>query len=178
MPYSISDLRRFGFVGFVPLSTWTKSDVIGTGDDVEGIYAIVRESTATPTFTDDVRPVPHRLARTAAEATELWVENCQLLYFGKAPLRKPSKSGKRKGLAQRIDEYRRHGLAGGSNHHGGKLIWQVDDVESLLVAWKAVPEGEANLIESALILGFMETMNRAPYANTGPPRKGVAPIFL
>ncbi|WP_157155924.1 hypothetical protein [Diaminobutyricimonas sp. LJ205] len=179
MRYTTSDLRAYGFVGFVPFPTWSRADIITPGQsDVEGVYAVVREAGTVPEFTDDLRPAPRRRSRTAAEAADRWVANVAVLYFGMAPLRRASKRGTRTGLAQRIHEYQRHGLHGGSNHHGGKLIWQTGDPDALLVAWKVLPEGESRVVESALIAGFRQQMGRPPFANTGAPQKGIAPIFL
>lgn len=179
MPYSIVDLRAYGFVGFVPISGWSKADIVGLGEgDVEGVYAVVHQNMAVPIFIDDLRPVPRRRSRTAAEAAGRWVPGVQVLYFGMAPLRRESRSGRRGGLAQRIYEYKQHGLSGGSNHHGGKLVWQVGDSDDLRIAWKVLPEGQSEQIESGLISGFKKEIGRPPFANTGAPRRDVLPIFL
>lgn len=179
MPYSIVDLREYGFVGVVPFPEWSKADIVGLGGpDVEGVYSVVRENTTVPIFTDDVRPATRRRTRTAAEAASLWVPGVQVLYFGRAPLRRASGNGRRSGLAQRIHEYKRHGLSGGSNHHGGKLVWQISDSDALRIAWKMLPEGESKQIESGLISGFKKTMGQPPFANTGAPQRDVPPIFL
>lgn len=179
MRYTITDLLAYGFVGFISFPTWSKADVVAPGQpDVEGVYAVLREDVAVPEFVDDTRPVPHRRARTAAEAADRWVTGVGVLYFGMAPLRRTSKHGTRSGLAQRIYEYQRHGLNGGSNHHGGKLIWQTSEPSALFIAWKLLPEGESRGVESGLIAGFQQRMGKPPFANTGALKKGVAPIFL
>lgn len=145
--------------------------------DLEGVYAIVRESMARPIFTEEDHSKPRATIRTAVEAAERWVPDVQLLYFGKGPLRN-STSHKRDGLAQRIYEFQQHGYAGGANHYGGKLIWQISSADQLLVAWKTLPDRTSDSVESGLILGFNETLGMQPYANVGSPRRGSVAIFI
>ena len=176
MAYSIDDLRNFGFVGFAPFRTWAKGMIIKPGEpDAEGVYAIVRESMARPMFTEEDHSKPRVTIRTAVEAAEHWVPGVQVLYFGKGPLRRAT-SRKRDGLVQRIYEFQQHGYAGGANHYGGKLVWQIGDADQLLIAWKLLPEGTSEAVESGLILGFKETRGIQPYANVGPPRRGALEV--
>ena len=75
--------------------------------------------------------------------------------------------GVARGLAQRIKEMRAHGHDGGANHYGGKLLWQIEDAGSLLIAWKVLLEGTADVVETSLIQRFMDQAEsgRTPYAN-------------
>ena len=75
--------------------------------------------------------------------------------------------GVARGLAQRIKEMRAHGHDGGANHYGGKLLWQIEDAGSLLIAWKVLLEGTTDAVETALIRRFMDQneSGRTPYAN-------------
>jgi hypothetical protein len=87
-----------------------------------------------------------------------WVDAAEILYVGKAEAGTASGHG----LRGRLRQYARHG-AGGTSHHGGRYIWQLQDAAALLVAWKPAPDpcGE----ESALLAEF-ETLHRAlPFAN-------------
>ena len=176
--YSIKNLREYGFVGFVPLEDWDESQVMGImQSDVEGVYVVVRESTDVPTFLDE----DHRKLRpkrwSADDAADRWVPGVQVLYFGKGPLRS-STTKRRQGLARRVGELQRHGYRGGANHYGGKLLWQIDDADALLIAWKPLAEGESAAIESGLIRGFDRIMGRQPYANVGAPLVDSTPIYL
>lgn len=171
MSLMIDDLRADGFSGFIPLKSFLKDAVIGDRPDVEGVYAIVRESAARPAFREDVHRNPRPKIYSAAEAEARWVDGAQTLYLGKGPLRKLSK-GRRQGLAQRLHELRAHGYDGSANHYGGKLLWQIDDMDSLIVAWKVLPAGAADANETALIHRFMkmDSLRRAPYANISKKR--------
>jgi hypothetical protein len=178
LAYSISDLRRYGFVGFVPLKDWDKSHVLDANKlDVEGVYVVVRESTETPMFLGENHRKPRPKRWSVQDAEGRWVTGVQVLYFGKGPLR--SLNAKRRlGLAGRIRELQKHGYEGGANHYGGKLLWQVQDADSLLIAWKVLGEGASASVESGLIRGFEEVMGQQPYANIGPPLADSTPIHL
>ena len=171
MSFMIDDLRADGFGGFLQLKSFLKVAVAGNGPDVEGVYAIVRESAARPAFKEDAHRKPRPKIYSAAEAEARWVEGAQTLYLGKGPLRKLSKV-RRQGLAQRLHELRAHGYDGAANHYGGKLLWQIDDMDSLIVAWKVLPAGAADASETALIHRFMnkDSLHRAPYANISKKR--------
>lgn len=178
MKYSVKGLREYGFVGFVPLKDWDESQVIGiTHSDVEGVYVVVREATEAPKFLDEDHRKPRPKRWSAEAAAERWVPEVHVLYFGKGPLR--SSAGKRRtGLARRIGELQRHGFRGGANHYGGKLLWQIDDADALLIAWKSLAEGESAATESGLIRGFERIIGRQPFANVGAPLIDSTPIYL
>jgi hypothetical protein len=166
MSFMIDELKADGFIGFVPLRSFQKVSILREGLDAEGVYAVVRESVMRPVFLEDTHPKPRPKIYTAGDAEARWINGAQILYFGKGPLRKP-RHGRRQGLAQRIHEMRAHGYAGAANHYGGKLLWQVEDRGTLLVAWKVVADGAADATETALIKRFMATddSHRTPFAN-------------
>jgi hypothetical protein len=176
--YSIESLRAYGFEGFVPLEHWDESLALdGNGSDVEGVYVVVRESTLVPTFLEEDHRKPRPRLWSADAAASRWVPRVQVLYFGKGPLRS-SKAKRRHGLARRVSELQKHGYRGGANHYGGKLLWQIDDADALLIAWKPLAQGESAAIESGLIRGFDRIMGRQPFANVGAPLVGSTPIYL
>lgn len=164
MPFTIDDLKADGFVGFVALESFAKPQVTGGGDDIEGVYVVVRQATDTPDFLEDTHRKPRATVYSAAQAQAKWVDSAQLLYIGKGPLRKPRR-GRRNGLAHRIAELRAHGFTGGANHYGGKLLWQTTVATELLVGWKKVPEGDAGLVEGQMIHAFVSECMRLPFAN-------------
>lgn len=176
--YSIASLSAYGFMGFVPLRDWDESLTRGsTKSDVEGVYVVVRESTLVPTFLDEDHRKPRPKRWSAEAAADRWVPGVQVLYFGKGPLRS-SKSKRQQGLARRVSELQKHGYKGGANHYGGELLWQIDDADALLIAWKPLAQGESAAIESGLIRGFDRIMGRQPFANVGAPLVGSTPVYL
>ena len=166
MSYSIEDLQRFGFQGFDLMKAWDKNQILGLHTkDIEGVYVIARHSISTPEFTQEIHHKPRPRVWSPAEAGQRWVEGVQTLYFGKGPLRRPDSRGYRKGLANRIEEFRAHGFGRGASHYGGKLVWQLKDSDDLLLGWKSLREEESDQVESGLILGFRHLLGHQPYAN-------------
>lgn len=176
--YSSGSLRAYGFEGFVPLRDWNEAFALRPDrSDVEGIYVVVREAVLLPAFNEENHRKPRPKIWSADEVAARWVHGVHALYFGKGPLRAPN-GRRRHGLARRITELQKHGYRGGANHYGGKLLWQIDDADGLLVAWKALAEGESAEVESGLIRGFDRIMGRQPFANVGAPIANSRPIFL
>jgi hypothetical protein len=150
-------LETGGFCGFASFSDL--SDQLIPPDS--GIYAVLRTDESAPTFlaasTAGWRKGSNPAVSTAHLAAK-WVEGAEVLYIGKADAGATASHG----LRGRLRQYARHG-AGGTSHHGGRYIWQLQDAAALLVAWKPAldPRGE----ETALLAEF-ETLHHAlPFAN-------------
>lgn len=85
----------------------------------------------------------------------------RVVYIGKA---NAGRTGRR-GLRQRLDEYRRYGAGEHVGHSGGRRIWQLADHADLVVAWRETPDAEAAPTESAMLVVFESEHGCLPYAN-------------
>jgi hypothetical protein len=151
----MADLRRRGFVGFVPVAE------LGEGPmqvpTPTGVYAIIREATGATCFLEHGdggswkgKDLHVGLDRLAAE----WVPGVQTLYVGFA-----GSLRERVGLLVQFSRARGEKVM----HWGGRLLWQVDGYQSLLVAWKEDPE--AGDLEDDLLAEFSTAYGRLPFAN-------------
>jgi hypothetical protein len=152
--FDVEDLRRRGFEGFVAVERLARP--LPAELPLEsGIYVIVRTVTGPPAFLerssagrwkgkDPTVPVD-RLDRE-------WVEGAQTLYIGKA-----------KSLRERVGVLLDFGRGDAVMHYGGRLLWQVERCEDLVVAWQR--ERLFGAVETALINEFLEHFGRLPFAN-------------
>jgi hypothetical protein len=153
--FDMADLRRRGFLGFTPVAQL--DDKPPQLPPKSGVYAVVREATGPPRFLkqsgaacwkgkDPTVPVE----RLQAE----WVLGVQTLYLGKADT-----------LRGRVGLLIKFSRSCGEEvmHWGGRLLWQVEDHPTFLVAWVVEPYFAA--LESDLLEEFIGVYKRLPFAN-------------
>jgi hypothetical protein len=86
------------------------------------------------------------------------------VYIGKA---------KHDRLRTRLKEFIDFGRGGKRRHWGGRLIWQLDASEELLVAWRVLlREITPESVEAQMIAAFRADYGKAPFAND-PHRLGL-----
>jgi hypothetical protein len=90
-----------------------------------------------------------------------WIEDADVLYIGKAG---PGSTGNR-GLRRRIQEFVDFGRGKPVGHWGGRLLWQLAESQSLVIAWKELAAAEVNSAEAAYQADFVSLYGRLPFAN-------------
>lgn len=155
-----SPIDLSGFSGWVPFADLPHTNV----PKGPGVYIVVRPTDEPPSFLA-VSPAGHFKGKdptvAVADLARLWVPGERVVYIGKANL---GASGRR-GLAKRLDEYRRFGAGEPVAHSGGRRIWQLADHARLQVAWRETDDADAARTETALIAAFRTHYGVRPFAN-------------
>jgi len=89
-----------------------------------------------------------------------WVGNTKFVYIGKAV-----------NLRRRLIQYADFGEGKPVGHWGGRLIWQLSQIEALRVTWKETPNLDPGSIEVELLAEFRRQYGKPPFAND-PHRLG------
>lgn len=160
MQFTRPSLEAAGFVGWIRLAAIRTRSCPLAG----GVYVITRtDAAATPAFAARscggwFKGRDPSVSKEALLAN--WVDGAEVVYIGKADQ-----------LKRRLTEYADFGAGKPVGHWGGRLVWQLPDVDQLLVAWKETPGRRPVEVESELIEAFRRLHGKPPFANN-PQRLG------
>ena len=159
--YEMSTLVEAGFEGFLPIADLRADRSLIPA--VRGVYALLRASEQPPEFLQ-VGTGGHFKGKdsnvSVEELQRNWVSGTHVVYFGKA-----GDPGRAATLRSRLRQYLRFGAGSNVGHWGGRYVWQLADAESLLIAWKELPDGVPSDVETELIAGFRHLHGVRPFAN-------------
>jgi hypothetical protein len=160
LPTTRQTLKDEGFTGFRALAALDINRI----PQKPGIFAVLQPEGFEPRFlaksTAGIFKKKDPSLQAAALAAE-WVDGADVLYIGKAG---PGSKGNR-GLRRQIQEFVDFGKGKPPGHWDGRLIWQIADAGSLLVAWKELPVEELNQAEARYHADFRQLHGRLPFAN-------------
>lgn len=149
------DLEQLGFVGWMPLREANASPKLPTSP---GVYAVTYDLSRPRVWPCKSCGGWHKGRDPTVTGQRLdreWVDGTDIVYLGKTD----------RTLLQRLSEFSRFGNGEAVAHWGGRLIWQLPQVERLLVGWRPLDVGMATSEERALLLEFLDTFGRLPFAN-------------
>lgn len=157
-------------VGFAGWRSWAELRANRLSDVPcdPGVYVVARETDRAPEF-DQLSPAGHFKGEDpSVSVTRLereWVPGAYVVYIGKAGRRAHLRTVN--GLRERLTEYSDFGAGAPVAHRGGRLIWQLADRDTLVVAWHPVTWGEdARGYEKRLLSCFADHHDgRRPFAN-------------
>jgi hypothetical protein len=158
--WSREELEAKGFAGWK-----TFGDLEAVLADVGtkgGVYIVLRDGGA-PEFLETnpggrFKGRDPSVSKNALRAN--WVDGAPVVYIGKAD-----------NLRRRLREYMRFGAGAPIGHWGGRLIWQLADSTTLLIAWCETPGRVPKEAEADLLTAFRSVWGKPPFANE-PHRLG------
>lgn len=159
MEFTRPALEAAGFTGWVPFSAIRTSACPTSG----GVYVITYSGGDPARFVErssggwfkgkDPTVPPEALVAN-------WVDGAEVVYIGKADQ-----------LKRRLKQFADFGVGKPVGHWGGRLIWQLPEIDKLSVAWKETPGQVPVQVEAELISVFRQSYGKAPFAND-PQRLG------
>ncbi|QHQ33902.1 hypothetical protein [Algicella marina] len=156
---TIEDLESLGFVGGV--SVRTLRDRSGVVPREPGVYCVAAPSDLEPRWLQIGTGGFFKGKDPNVGLLELernWVRTSLLLYFGRASAGKANQ----RGLKKRTNELVRFGMGEAVGHWGGRLLWQIEQSDTLLLFWKTSEEPEVE--KARLIEAFLGAHGSKPFA--------------
>nr|WP_254455862.1 hypothetical protein [Paeniglutamicibacter quisquiliarum] len=153
-------LKDEGFTGFRPITGLEINRI----PQHQGLFAVLRPEGFEPRYlarsTAGIFKKKNPTLPAAGLAAE-WVDDAEVLFIGKAG---PGSKGNR-GLRRQIQEFVDFGKGKPPGHWDGRLVWQLAEAGSLLVAWKELPVEELNAAQADCHARFRQAHGRLPFAN-------------
>lgn len=152
--FSRSALSEAGFTGWV---TFDNVRTTNPCPDVGGVYVVARAIYSEPCFLDQSCGGWFKARDPTVPIKTLianWVPSAEVIYIGKA-----------NSIRRRLREFAKFGNGHKIGHWGGRLIWQLQVSNTLLVAWMPTPAVEPHLFEADLIEQFRSQYGKPPFAN-------------
>jgi hypothetical protein len=149
-------LSNAGFRGFLPVR-----DLEARAAEipaVPGVYAYLRESSDEPVFIERSPAGWFKAKDPTISVDELrrrWIAGCPVLYVGE--------SGN---VRERLRLRARFAAGHAVGARGGRALWQLQDAQDLVVAWRPAKKTEnTKEVERSLLEAFRLCWHRAPFAN-------------
>jgi hypothetical protein len=160
MPINRHSLKEDGFTGFRTLAALDINRI----PQRTGIFAVLQPAGYEPRFLPKSTAGVFKKKDPSVPETALtaeWVDGADIVYLGKAG----AGSKGNRGLRRQIQEFIDFGKGKPPGHWDGRLIWQLADPGSLLIAWKELPAEAVNEAEAGYHARFRDDYARLPFAN-------------
>ena len=157
----IDQIKKAGFSGFIKMSDLLRSNAIIP--DIRGVYFVLYLSSNKPNFLK-IGTGGHFKGKnpnvSIEELNQNWVPDATVVYMGKAGGEDSNAT-----LRSRLNQYLKFGQGKNIGHYGGRLIWQIEKSEELVICWKPLPNDNPRKIESEFIQDFISIYGQRPFAN-------------
>ena len=151
------EIKSWGFEGFLPVSTLESTNYLESVPYQPGVYLVLNPTAEKPNWLR--KSVGGHFNGKDPTVTSIyleknWVNGAKILYVGHTPERT---------LYERIPELIEFGSGEPSAHWGGRLIWQLENHNDLLICW-LVHENPVAMREK-ILREFKSKYKVLPFAN-------------
>jgi len=158
---SIETIKQAGFYGFVTIESLNRD--MSNIPHKKGLYLVLRINQMPCEYLEIGTGGFFKQKNPNVSLLELqrnWVDEACVVYIGKA-----GKDGGNATLKSRLRQYLKFGQGQNIGHWGGRLIWQLKDVNQLTICWKTLDEDDPRQAEKELIQAFVKQYGKRPFAN-------------
>jgi hypothetical protein len=162
---TVEDIRKEGFQGFVRIAELYQDSSLLPHE--KGVYLVLYREDQKPVFLERGSGGSHKGKNPNVPISTLvsaWVNDTIVLYIGQAGGKRGGKESNAT-LQSRIKTYLSFGRGRKAGHWGGRLIWQIQDSQNLIVCWKRTEKEDPKKVEENLIQEFQSIYQKRPFAN-------------
>ncbi|MEH7237753.1 hypothetical protein [Bacillus sp. JJ1562] len=158
---NFKSIKDYGFEGYIPVSQLMHNH--STIPHNKGVYLILYTPDESPEFLSEGSGGFFKGRDPNVPIEELednWVIDTKVIYIGKAGGGKSSAT-----LNSRINQLLKFGRGKNVGHYGGRIMWQLENNNDLIICWKELPVEDPNEVKNHLIRGFKKRYRKRPFAN-------------
>ena len=153
----LQKLKESGFEGFRSVKELKSKQISSIVPDAGGVYVIFRLNGAKPKFLEKGTGGYYQGKEPNVSVAELernWIDGASVMYIGCT-----------NNLSERITLLIQFGEGKAVGHYGGRLLWQLEDSDGLIVCWRATKQKPGE-VKKKMIQHFKEIHNgQMPFAN-------------
>lgn len=146
-----------GFRGFLPVSTLISTEKLNSVPHQPGVYLVLNPTPEKPKWLSK-SVGGHFKGKdptvTSRYLERQWVDGAKILYVGHTPKRT---------LHERVSELIEFGSGEPIGHRGGRLIWQLQNHNELLICW--LTHNDPVEMRNKILREFKSKYNALPFAN-------------
>lgn len=161
---AISKDNPCGFDGFKSIEYLAK-EKCGDVPPQMGVYLVLWPGVGTPGFNSSNPGYLENsiMPKDVSYLESRWISGTRVVYIGKAG---GMKFRRNTGLAARLQEYFKWKDGKKNMHKGGRDIWQINNPQNLIIAWRVIEEEEPEACEKRLLRKFKSEFDgKLPFAN-------------
>ncbi|MEH7388546.1 hypothetical protein V7147_24580 [Bacillus sp. JJ1521] len=158
---NFKSIKDYGFEGYIPVSQLMQNHSIIPHN--RGVYMVLYTPNDSPEFLNKGSGGFFKGKDPNVPIEELkdnWVNDAKVIYIGKAGGGKSAAT-----LNSRINQLLKFGMGKNVGHYGGRVIWQLENYQDLIICWKETPIDDPNDVKKHLIRVFKKVYRKRPFAN-------------